>query len=124
MPLTIDLHLRNDSNGRPSASVSLAGSLDTATASELEKQLTPVLQSPTSDIVFDLAKLDFISSAGLRVFAAVRKQLRARGGQASFVHLQPQIKKVFEIVAALPGIGVFRDVEELDSYLAQRQRAS
>ena len=122
MPLTIDLHLRCDSNGRPSVLVALAGSLDTATAPELEKQLNPVRQGPTADVIFDLEKLDFISSAGLRVFAAVRKHLRARGGQASFVHLQPQIKKVFEIVAALPGIGVFRDVNELDTYLAQRQR--
>src|SRR5262245_24237824 len=53
--------------------VKLAGSLDTATAPELENQLKPVLAGPVHDLIFDLAGLKFISSAGLRVFAASRK---------------------------------------------------
>ena len=47
----------------------LTGSLDTATAPELERQLAPVLAGPVKDLVFDLAQLKFISSAGLRVFS-------------------------------------------------------
>ena len=45
------------------------------------------------------------------------------GGQASFVHMQPQIQDVFEIMRSLPGVAVFRNVAELDAYLAARQRA-
>jgi hypothetical protein len=37
--------------------------------------------------------------------------------------MQPQIQEVFEIIRALPGIAVFKDVAELDEYLAARQRA-
>ena len=73
--------------------------------------------------MFDLERLKFISSAGLRVFSSTRKQLKERGGQTSFVHMQPQIQEVFEIIKALPGIAVFKDVAELDQYLAARQRA-
>jgi anti-anti-sigma factor len=102
--------------------VKLTGSLDTATAPELEKQLGPVLGEPVKDIVFDLAQLKFISSAGLRVFATTRKTLKERGGQASFVNMQPQIQEVFEIVKALPGVAVFKDMAEMDRYLAVRQR--
>ena len=82
--------------------VTLTGSLDTATAPELERRLAPVLDGPAKDIVFDLAELTFISSAGLRVFASTRKTLKERGGQASFVHMQPQIHEVFEIMRSLP----------------------
>jgi len=103
--------------------VKLTGSLDTATAPELERQLAPVLASEATEIVFDLAHLKFISSAGLRVFSIVRKQLKARSGQASFVHLQPQIQEVFDIVEALPGIAIFKSMAELDQYLAARQRS-
>ncbi len=103
--------------------VALAGSLDTATAPELEKQLAPVLAGSARDVVFDLAQLTFISSAGLRVFALARKTLKERGGQASFVHMQPQIHEVFEIMKSLPGVAVFKDVAELDRYLAARQRS-
>jgi len=104
--------------------VKLSGSLDTVTAPELERQLAPLLaQQAVKDLVFDLAQLKFISSAGLRVFAAARKQLKERGGQATFIHLQPQIREVFDIIKALPGVAVFKDIDELDRYLAARQRS-
>ena len=73
--------------------------------------------------MFDLATLKFISSAGLRIFTAARKTLKERGGQASFINMQPQIQEVFSIIKALPGVAVFRNIEELDQYLAVRQRA-
>ena len=123
MPL--DIQIQKDIGGKSTGvvTVSLTGSLDTATAPELEKQLAPVLGSAIKDIVFDLAHLKFISSAGLRVFATTRKTLKERGGQASFVHMQPQILDVFEIMKSLPGVAIFKDVAELDRYLAARQRA-
>jgi anti-sigma B factor antagonist len=123
MPLDIQIQ-QNVGGGKDSAiTVKLGGSLDTATAPELERQLGPVLAGPVKDIVFDLAQLRFISSAGLRVFSTTRKTLKERGGQASFMNMQPQIQEVFEIIKALPGVKVFKDVAELDRYLAARQRA-
>ncbi|MEO5716086.1 MAG: STAS domain-containing protein [Luteolibacter sp.] len=101
--------------------VQLTGSLDTATAPDLEKELTPVLATPVKDVIFDLAQLKFISSAGLRIFSIARKQLKERGGQASFINMQPQIEAVFEIIKALPGVGVFANTAELDDYLAIQQ---
>ena len=100
----------------------LDGSLDTATAPELERRLAPVLAGESRDLVFDLERLKFVSSAGLRVFAVARRRLKERGGQTAFVHLQPQIREVFEIMKSLPGVAIFKDVQELDDYLAARQR--
>lgn len=122
MPL--DIQLQKGAAQNPGAViVKLNGSLDTATAPDLEKQIGPVLASPTKDIVFDLAGLKFISSAGLRVFSVARKALKERSGQASFINMQPQIEEVFAIIKALPGVAVFSSVAEMDSYLAARQRA-
>ena len=102
--------------------VELGGSLDTATAPELEQGLAPILAGDDlRQLVFDLGQLRFISSAGLRVFGLARRKLREAGGQVLFVHMQPQIEEVFEIIRALPGLGVFRSVAELDEYLAARQ---
>jgi anti-anti-sigma regulatory factor len=52
-----------------------------------------------------------------------RKQLKERGGQASFVNMQPQIQEVFEIMKSLPGVAIFKNMAELDAYLAARQRS-
>jgi anti-anti-sigma factor len=123
MPLEIQI-LKDVSAGNTGAlTVKLIGSLDTATAPELERQLAPVLAGGTKEIVFDLGQLKFVSSAGLRVFAATRRQLKTRDGQVAFIHLQPQIQEVFEIMKSLPGIAIFKDVAELDRYLAARQRS-
>ena len=121
MPLQIQIQ-KGITGQETTVTIKLAGSLDTATAPELEHQLGPVLAGPVKDVVFDLAGLKFISSAGLRVFSSTRKILKERGGQASFIHLQPQIQEVFEIMKSLPGVALFKDVAELDNYLAARQR--
>jgi len=123
MPLEIQIQKDAGPQNTGAVTVKLTGSLDTATAPELERQLAPVLAGRIKDLVFDLAQLKFISSAGLRVFSTTRKQLKERGGQASFVHLQPQIQEVFEIIKALPGVAIFKDTAEMDRYLAARQRS-
>jgi len=122
MPLEIQILKQDNPPNAGAVTVKLIGSLDTVTAPDLERQLAPVLAGGAKDLVFDLAQLKFISSAGLRVFATTRKQLKERGGQASFVHLQPQIQEVFDIMKSLPGVAIFKDVAELDRYLAARQR--
>ena len=123
MPLEIQISKSVGARNTGAVTVQLTGSLDAGTAPELERQLAPVLTAGVSDLVYDLANLKFISSAGLRVFSASRKLVRERGVQASFINMQPQIQEVFEIMKSLPGVAIFKDVAELDRYLAARQRA-
>src|SRR6186997_1557805 len=118
MPL--DIQVQNNAGGS-AVTIKLTGSLDTATAPELERQVSSLLAGQVKDLIFDLAQLKFISSAGLRIFAAARKALKARDGQTSFINMQPQIQEVFAIIKALPGVAVFES--EMDRYLAARQRA-
>ena len=122
MPLEIKMIGTVGSENSAILTLHLAGSLDTATSPELERQLKTALLGPVKDIIFDLAHLKFLSSAGVQVFSATRKTLQERGGQATFVNLQPQIEMVFEVIKMLPGIAVFKDAAELDRYLALLQR--
>jgi anti-anti-sigma factor len=123
--MSLEIQIRKNIGARDdgAVTVNLAGSLDTLTAPDLERQLAPVLSGPVKDMIFDLADLKFISSAGLRVFASTRKTLREHHGQASFVHMQPQIQEVFEIIRSLPGVAIFKDEAEMDRYLAARQQS-
>jgi anti-sigma B factor antagonist len=121
MPLEIQIQKGTDGPTAGTVTIKLIGSLDTATAPELERQMILCLAGRVSHLLFDLAGLTFVSSAGLRLFQMARKQMVARGGgQASFVNMQPQVEEVFTIIQSLPGIGVFKDVEALDRYLATR----
>ena len=118
------MSLRIDIERRPAAIalVRLEGRLDTATYTELEKALAPVLAAHPHALLFDMAGLSFVSSMGLRVIFTARKAVEEGGGRMVMTHLQPQIAKVFEIAAALPPENVFASIEEADRYLAAMQR--
>ncbi len=122
-PMPLEIKIKRTPDAQATLTVELGGSLDTATAPELEKQLSAALDPSVKNLVFDLEKLTFISSAGLRVFAASRKFMKQQNEEVSFVHMQPQVQEVFEIVKALPGISVFSSIAEFDDYIAARQRA-
>jgi hypothetical protein len=72
--------------------------------------------------VFDLARLRFISSAGLRVFGLARKRMKESGGHVSFPpHAAPDQGSVRDHQGPA-GLSVFQDVAEFDAYIAARQR--
>jgi len=100
------------------------GKLDAVTCQEFDRALDRVLAQmpPGGTLVIDLVDLEYVSSAGLRSLFRARKAMRTQGGQSLLVHAQPQVRKVFEIVKAVPVHEIFRSVEELDTYLADMQR--
>jgi anti-anti-sigma factor len=102
--------------------VSPEGSIDTNTYIILEKRIDSLLQSEATVIVFDLSAVTFISSAGIGVILKAQKALKNRNGKVVLMNLQPQVKKVFEIINALPSLSVFASIEELDQYLDHVQR--
>ena len=57
MPLEIQIQKSNGGAATGNVTIKLTGSLDTATAPELERQLAPELAGPVKDLVFDLAQL-------------------------------------------------------------------
>ncbi len=100
------------------------GSLDTNTYIILENEVNKLLNTSTSMMVFDLEKLDYISSMGVRVIAKAKKFLKRTEGITVILNLQPQIKKVFEIIKAMPSEQIFESVEELDQYLDTIQKGA
>ena len=100
----------------------LEGNLDNSTAAMLESQMMTTLNAKPRLLIFDLADLKYVTSAGLRLFIMAIKRQKEHGGQVSFVNLQPQIKEVFAIMGSLPDVKVFRDTAELDAYLIARQK--
>jgi anti-anti-sigma factor len=102
--------------------VSSEGSLDTNTYSILEKQVDSILEGSPKVVIFDMEYLNYISSMGVRVILKARKVLENRGGNIVLLNLQPHIRKVFDIINALPSEQVFSSVEEMDQYLDRMQK--
>ena len=102
--------------------VSPVGSIDSDTHTILENKVDSIVETSPTEIVFDMESVDYISSAGVRVVLKTKKVLKKNEGRVILMNLQPQIKKVFDIINALPSMTVFTSVRELDNYLDKMQR--
>ena len=71
--------------------VAISGRLDTTTAPELEKELD---FTGITSVEFDLADLEYVSSAGLRVILMVQKNMK---GNFVLKNVKPEIIEIFEI---------------------------
>ncbi len=75
--------------------IALEGRLDTLTAPELEAVLNDAL-ADAEELTFDFEKLDYISSAGLRVLLAAQKTMN-RQGTIKVIHTNEMIREIFEV---------------------------
>ena len=75
--------------------IALEGRLDTSTSPQLESELRTALNGITK-LYFDLAKLDYISSAGLRVLLSAQKTMNQQG-EMEILNVKPEIMEIFEV---------------------------
>ena len=75
--------------------LAVEGRLDTTTAPQLEEVVKTELEGIT-ELKFDLAKLEYISSAGLRVLLAAQKIMNKQGTMI-INNANEEIMEVFEI---------------------------
>ena len=75
--------------------IALEGRLDTTTAPELEKELKGSLDG-ANNLTLDFGKLDYISSAGLRVLLSAHKAMSGKGGM-KVTNVNEIVREVFEV---------------------------
>ena len=76
-------------------SLALEGRLDTTTASQLEAALHDAMDGVT-ELNMDFEKLEYLSSAGLRVILAAQKTMNRQGSMV-IRHVNETIQEVFEV---------------------------
>ena len=84
----------NKTQNGSALTIALEGRLDTSTAPQLEATLSEL--SGVTALTLDFAKLEYISSAGLRVLLAAQK-LMNKQGKMVITHVNDTIQEVFEI---------------------------
>ena len=75
----------------------LEGSLDTSTVPETEKAMLPLYECEGKDVIIDCTGLTDISSAGLRIFLNVLKNVEEKGGQVYITNINDAVRNVFSI---------------------------
>ena len=88
------LNINNSKNGS-NLSFELEGRLDTTTAPQLEEQVNNLI-SGVKDLTFDMSKLEYISSAGLRVLLAAQKIMNKQGSMV-VKNVSEEVSEIFEV---------------------------
>lgn len=73
------------------------GRLDASTSKTMEERLLSIIDSGEGRLVIELSQLDYISSAGLRVFLLAAKRMGNTNGRMILCSLKGVVKQVFDI---------------------------
>ncbi len=85
----------NKNQNQNALTIALEGRLDTMTPPELEKTFKESLDRADT-LTMDLSKLDYVSSAGLRVLLSAHKKMSQKGGM-KVTHLNEIVQEVFNV---------------------------
>jgi len=88
------LNISKEVNGN-ACTFSLEGRLDTTTAPQFETEIKGSLEGVTS-LIMDMAKLEYISSAGLRVLLSAQKIMNKQGSMV-IKNSSEEINEIFDV---------------------------
>ncbi len=77
--------------------VKVLGRIDSVTAKDFEAKIQPLVGNGTPKMIIDCSQMDYISSAGLRIFLTIHKTVVSKGGLVRLCCLQPSIMEIFDI---------------------------
>ena len=121
MPLEVEVSARADASGRTASVVRLTGALESKTAADAQRALAILAESAPRAVIFDLARLTFLDSSGITVLLTSRIAFQKKGGTVYLTNLTRQVRRVLDVVQALPGVKIFASMAEFDAYLATVQ---
>ena len=115
----LDIKIREKSTGV--FTVVLTGPIDSATHPFFDEGINKILNTATHAIALDMKGVNYVSSMGIGSIFKVRKFAKENNVHLVIVNLQPQVKKVFDTVQAMPPEAIFSSIAELDEYLKDIQ---
>lgn len=92
--------------------LALHGKLDSLTRAEFEPQALELAAQEGGGLVLDCTKLDYVASAGLRVFLMAAKRAQQAGGKMVLSGLQASVREVLEISGFLKILTVVDSLEQ------------
>jgi anti-anti-sigma factor len=90
---------------------SIRGRLDAVSTPQLEERLGQWFEEAGTKLIFNLSELEYISSAGLRVFLTTAKIMKTRNGKLGMACLRQGVREVFTVSGFIALIPTFDTLE-------------
>jgi anti-sigma B factor antagonist len=94
----IDVYVEEAAQNRGVSILRVSGYVDTTTSPDLERRLQALLREKRYHVVVDLAKVEYISSAGWGIFISEIREIREHGGDLRLAAMAPDVREVFDLL--------------------------
>jgi anti-anti-sigma factor len=120
---SLDLELHFDpaepSDGSRERLIRLVGRLEQATQVDAEKAFREAVAAGGRFVILDCAKLEFISSAGIRAFIVLIKLLKPLDGRAAVCAPQPHVRQALEFSGLKSLLSISSSIDEVRATLSR-----
>ncbi len=94
----IDVYVEEAPLNRGVSILRVSGYVDTTTSPDLERRLQALLREKRFHVVVDLARVEYISSAGWGIFISEIREIREHGGDLKLAGMAPDVREVFDLL--------------------------
>jgi len=94
----IDVYVEEAPKNRGVSILRVSGYVDTTTSPDLERRLQALLREKRYHVVVDLARVEYISSAGWGIFISEIREIREHGGDLKLAGMAPDVREVFDLL--------------------------
>jgi anti-sigma B factor antagonist len=94
----IDVYVEEAPLNRGVSILRVSGYVDTTTSPDLERRLQALLREKRYHVVVDLARVEYISSAGWGIFISEIREIREHGGDLKLAGMAPDVREVFDLL--------------------------
>ena len=91
--------------------ITIEGSIDSKTAGDLQSQIMNKI-TETDKVILDLSKVDFVSSAGLRLLLMVYRQIKLKNGKVILVNVFEEIQDVMSMTGFINFFNISNTIED------------
>lgn len=91
--------------------LNIEGKIDMSNYVSAEAEVVEIINAGNKNIIMNCQELEYVSSAGLRVFLTALKKVKALGGKIAVCHLNDDLQEAFEVSSFASIFKVFPDLE-------------
>ncbi len=97
----------------------LNGYIDTYNSSFFQKRVTKAVEAGYTNLIFNCAALNYVSSTGIGSFTAFLKMVKPKGGDIVLLEIQPKVYEVFQLLGFSQFFTIKDTLEEALSFFRQ-----
>lgn len=95
--MVVGLSVDIEENDPSFVAVRVEGRVDATSSPGLEQKIAPYLEKPSPKVLLDFARVDYLSSAGMRLLLSVSKKAKSSGGLVAICSLGEEVLEIIKM---------------------------